>query len=373
MISVILPAYNAEKFLKHSIDSILNQTEKDFELIIVNDGSTDNSEDIILSYNDPRIAYVKQENQGAAAARNTGLDIAKGEFIAWQDADDVSLPYRLKLLKDILIINEADVAHSDMLLVNESNKPVGYWQSQNIVQAHLVRFFLKTGTPFNNGSMLIRKKLFKNFKHDTSLRVGSDSDMVFQVTPNSRSIHVAKPLYIYRLHSSNISRSHNQSDRVAHIQKFLVRHSLEELVPELDWKTSDTLENQARAYAIVSLFLSRRGLTEVSNEWLEKAKAVDCSTNGKLFIRAISLMLNGSYELAGQVLSSCVNRDYITDNYLGEVTAFSGDLNSAYKLFLEALEKNPYYIEPVDNLRGLGGFSNLQLVDNTWLKYKKVS
>ncbi|MBI4733489.1 MAG: hypothetical protein HY779_01475 [Rubrobacteridae bacterium] len=220
---------------------------------------------------------------------------------------------------------------------------------------------------------MLKKELFDNFKHDTSLKVGSDSDMVFQVTPNTHSIHVSKPLYIYRLHSSSISRSHNQSARVAHIEKFLAQHNLEELVPELDWQSSEIQDNHARAYAIVSLFLSRRGLVQTANEWLEKAKNVACNTNGRLFVRAISLMLNGSHELAGQVLSSCTNKDHIIDNYLGETAAFSGDTNSAYKLFLEALEKNPYYIEPVDNLRGLGGLTNLQLVDNSWLKYKKVS
>jgi tetratricopeptide (TPR) repeat protein len=237
----------------------------------------------------------------------------------------------------------------------------------------MLRFFLKTGTPFNNGSMMLKKELFDNFRHDTTLKVGSDSDMVFQVTPNTRSIHLGKPLYIYRLHSKSISRSHNQSERMLHVQKLLARHEIEDLVPEIDWSSGEIANNQARAYAIVSLLLYRRGMLQIADEWLTKALALECSVDEKLFIRAVSLMQNGSYELANQVLTTCSAKDHIIDNYLGEIAALTGNTNSAYGLFLEALEKNPYYFEPVDNLRALGGLSSLQLVDNTWMKFKKAS
>jgi glycosyltransferase involved in cell wall biosynthesis len=201
-----MPVRNAENFLKRSIDSILGQTEKDFELIIVNDGSTDSSEEIILSYDDPRIVYVKQENQGVAAARNKGLSIAKGEFIAWQDADDISLPIRLEIMKNSFTSETIGFVHCDMLLVDENGTATGYWQSQNISPADMTRFFLKIGTPFNNASMLMRKELFREFAHDTSLRIGSDSDMVFSVTNGWESVHIPEPLYIYRRHSNNLTK-----------------------------------------------------------------------------------------------------------------------------------------------------------------------
>ncbi|MEI6019623.1 MAG: glycosyltransferase [Bacteroidota bacterium] len=95
-ISVLLPVYNAEKYLAESIQSILNQTYTHFELLILNDGSTDRSEEIALSFKDERILYVKHANCGLATTLNKGLALAKGDYIARQDNDDISLPERFE-------------------------------------------------------------------------------------------------------------------------------------------------------------------------------------------------------------------------------------------------------------------------------------
>ena len=96
MVSVVMPVYNGSKYLKEAIDSILNQTFTNFELIIINDGSTDNSEDIIFSYQDRRIYYLKNEhNKGICITLNRGLDNARGKYIARMDCDDISMPQRL--------------------------------------------------------------------------------------------------------------------------------------------------------------------------------------------------------------------------------------------------------------------------------------
>ena len=96
-VTVLLPVYNGEEYLREAIDSILAQTYTDFELLIINDGSTDGTERIILSYTDPRIVYVKnEENIKLIASLNKGIDLAKGKYIAHMDADDVSLNNRLK-------------------------------------------------------------------------------------------------------------------------------------------------------------------------------------------------------------------------------------------------------------------------------------
>src|SRR2546430_10111904 len=96
-ISVILSVYNGEEYLKECIESILVQTFKSFEFIIVDDGSTDNSKSIINSYNDPRIKLISQKNQGLASALNTGIKHAQGKYIARMDADDIAMPNRFRL------------------------------------------------------------------------------------------------------------------------------------------------------------------------------------------------------------------------------------------------------------------------------------
>lgn len=96
-ITVLMAVYNGEKYLRPTMESVLNQTFKDFEFLIINDGSTDGSEEIILAYSDPRIRLVNNEsNLGLPKSLNIGLKISQGEFIARQDADDVSEPERLE-------------------------------------------------------------------------------------------------------------------------------------------------------------------------------------------------------------------------------------------------------------------------------------
>jgi len=97
LISVIMPVFNGEKYLSLAIESILEQTFTDFEFIIINDGSTDDSEKIILSYQDRRIRYIKnKENLNIGRTLNKGIDLAKGKYIARMDCDDISLPNRFE-------------------------------------------------------------------------------------------------------------------------------------------------------------------------------------------------------------------------------------------------------------------------------------
>lgn len=98
LISVIMSVYNGEKYLRESMDSILNQTFSDFEFIIINDGSTDKTRQILESYTDPRIRLFHQENIGLTKSLNKGIELARGEYIARQDADDVSMKDRLSKL-----------------------------------------------------------------------------------------------------------------------------------------------------------------------------------------------------------------------------------------------------------------------------------
>ena len=89
LVSIITPAYNAEKYIAQAIESVINQTYKNWELIIINDGSSDSTEDIIKSFEDSRIKLITQLNSGVSRARNRGLEVAKGEYITFLDADDI--------------------------------------------------------------------------------------------------------------------------------------------------------------------------------------------------------------------------------------------------------------------------------------------
>jgi glycosyltransferase involved in cell wall biosynthesis len=120
-VSVIIPAYNAAAFIGETLDSVYAQTFSDFEVIVVNDGSPD-TEDLerALKRYPPSLRYLKQENSGAAAARNTGIRAANGEFVAFLDADDTWLPAFLEKQVDLLNHNRADVVWADALISGDS-------------------------------------------------------------------------------------------------------------------------------------------------------------------------------------------------------------------------------------------------------------
>lgn len=107
-VSVIIPSYNRANYISEAIDSVLNQTYQDFEIIVIDDGSTDNTKEVLSKY-DNKIRYLYQKNSGASAARNLGINKAIGEYISFLDADDIWLPFKLKSQIDIMAKNQ-DVA-----------------------------------------------------------------------------------------------------------------------------------------------------------------------------------------------------------------------------------------------------------------------
>ena len=117
LISVIMPVYNTGKYLERCLNSIINQTYTNWELIAVNDGSTDNSLEILKSYaqKDNRIIVLEQENQGQSVARNNGIKVAKGEYILMMDSDDLLIDNKIGILLDIAIRNKPDILTADFL------------------------------------------------------------------------------------------------------------------------------------------------------------------------------------------------------------------------------------------------------------------
>lgn len=120
-VSVIVPIYNSEKYLKKCIDSLVSQTLSDMEFILINDGSTDSSDSIINSYNDSRIKYFKRSNHGIGATRNFGIDHASGEFIGFLDSDDYVEPDMYEKLYNECIDRNLDIVICDHFIENGSN------------------------------------------------------------------------------------------------------------------------------------------------------------------------------------------------------------------------------------------------------------
>src|SRR5205814_6631728 len=131
LVSVIIPAFNAQQFIAAAIQSVIHQTLQHFEVIIVNDGSTDSTASIVASFceNDPRIRLITQPNGKLPKARNTGLDAASGEFVAFLDADDIWQPTKLEKQLQIWRQTKADVVFSDAFHFPRSEEHTSELQS----------------------------------------------------------------------------------------------------------------------------------------------------------------------------------------------------------------------------------------------------
>ena len=157
LVSVVMSVYNGEKFLKEAIDSILNQTLTEFEFIIINDGSTDKSINIIETYNDKRIIHIEQENKGLSKALNIAISKCKGKYIARFDQDDICIPNRLHEQFNFLELNyDISVLSGAVYYVNESGNYLG--RSFPITKTALIKKKLMySGCIINHPSVMMRK------------------------------------------------------------------------------------------------------------------------------------------------------------------------------------------------------------------------
>ena len=155
-VSILLPVYNGAAYLRESLESILGQTYPDFELIIIDDGSCDDSPRIIQSIGDPRIRFYRQRNRGLAATLNRAIELASGELLARQDQDDVSLPHRLEKQVGYLRSHTRCAlvgTWAEILAVTEKTGRVHRHAEEN----HALQFDLLFDNPFVHSSVMLRK------------------------------------------------------------------------------------------------------------------------------------------------------------------------------------------------------------------------
>lgn len=246
MISVIITSYNYGHFLQQAIDSVIDQTYADFELIIINDGSVDDTEAVVLSNSDQRIRYYYQENLGQPKAKNKGIEFATGEFLAFLDADDVWLPDKLE--KQINLFSNLDVG-----VVYSRRKwitSVGSFVSGNERLLHrgwiLDYIFVDNFVCFSS-SVIRRSFLDKVGFFDENIPMGIDYDLWIRLASVCKFDFVDEPLVQYRIGHSNLSQNTIKRYECAQLimRKNLanphVTSSMSWYVPRLAW--ADTWSN----------------------------------------------------------------------------------------------------------------------------------
>ena len=206
-----MPVYNGERFLAEAIESILTQTFTDFELIIVDDGSTDGSAEIIRSFaeRDARIRLIQhRENLGISSACNTGIAEARGKYIAGMDSDDISLPDRLQKQLDILESNaEIGGVGVGTQLVNDDLTPRETYRLPED-HAFILLNMMIGGLSIIRASMMVRREiLVSTAGYDPSIRIGPDFELFLRLVweKRIRYANVLTTQYIYRDHEASYS------------------------------------------------------------------------------------------------------------------------------------------------------------------------
>lgn len=213
-VSVVMSVYNAEKYLREAIESILNQTFKDFEFIIIDDASTDNSLKIIESYKDPRIVMLKNEkNIGLTKSLNRGLKIAKGEYIARMDADDVSLPTRLQKQCSFLDKNSnCAVCGTFVFLIDSQSNIIG--KSVKPIKSKDISKELQFNNCLTHGSVMMRKTVLEMVGfYDEEIKRAQDYDLWVRISEIFEIRNLPKFLYCWRNHCENIENKYCDEQR----------------------------------------------------------------------------------------------------------------------------------------------------------------
>lgn len=233
-----MPCYNSSKYIKEAIDSIIGQTFTDFEFIIINDGSTDDTHEVISQYKDPRINYIySKKNGGNYIARNEGLKISRGLFICTMDADDIAYPNRLAVQYDYMLKHpeigclgsNADLIDQYGNLTGEIKRPL--LDGKRISTLFLMNNFIIHPSTMLRKEMLSAYGLYYNIKYKYS----SDFDLLGRCSQHFSVTSISDKLLKYRLHGNQISDSKRKEQkeyadhiRLSRLREFRVRYSGEQ-------------------------------------------------------------------------------------------------------------------------------------------------
>ncbi len=283
-VSIIIPTYNREEYIVDSLESVLSQTYPNKEIIVVNDGSTDNTEGVLTNYFD-RIIYLNKENGGKASAINYALSVASGQYIWVFDDDDIALPKKLELqIRKFQVDKKIGLIHTSAIFLQEhegTKKYSGMYQAMNLEKEQVLRAKLN-GNHFFTPSVIVRKECFdKVGKWDEEFVRAEDYDMWARIARYYEVGVLPIPTLHYRIHDG-VRGSKDDPIQVSEVyertKKYdqLIRKKMHQLPIEIIFPTS---MNRSSAAALVESYLER-ALYMINNELIEEC--IEDLENAKL-------------------------------------------------------------------------------------------
>jgi glycosyltransferase involved in cell wall biosynthesis len=263
-VSVVIPAYNSGKLLGQTLESVLNQSFRDLEVILVDDGSTDDTTRVADAFGPP-VRVVRQRNQGPSAARNHGVEVARGPFIAFLDADDLWLPDKLRLQMELfdrrpelglVYTNYQYTDGSKLLPLHRSaqKKPYEGWVFRQLLRDN----FVATSTA------VLRRECFRQVGgFDPKLRISEDYDLWLRIARKFEMGYAPPPLARYRFHGRNVfGNLEERLDSRRYIFRKLARETPAELLPDPE----EVHELTARYHFHIGRLYLRNGEPEKARE-----------------------------------------------------------------------------------------------------------
>lgn len=223
-ISVIMSVYNNEEYLSEAIESVLNQSYKDFEFIITDDASTDRSREIIEKYakKDSRIKILNNEkNIGLTKSLNNMIEISSGEYIARMDGDDICLPHRLEHQLQTFKSKDIQISFGDTILIDHYGKVLCHSWRPNKLSTILKLLKFKIHNYIPHPTVMLRKEVFEKYgKYDTQFTTGQDEELWRRLLSKKvKFYYERKPLLMYRINPSSVraKRGENYNYKIASI------------------------------------------------------------------------------------------------------------------------------------------------------------
>lgn len=209
-VSVIIPLYNTEKYIAETIQSVINQSFTNWELIIIDDGSTDSSPSKVKSFlNDTRIKYHRQSNSGVSAARNNGIKLSAAKYIAFLDADDTWEKTNLEEKLNVLRENTIDFVFSDMELINERSESINaplQGTDKDMLKHSLL--WDRDVIPTSCSNLVLKRECtVDGLKFDSNFSTAADQDFCFYLISKYNGKRIPQPLCNYRILVNSMSRN----------------------------------------------------------------------------------------------------------------------------------------------------------------------
>lgn len=361
MVSVIMPVYNGEKYIKFAIDSVLNQTLKDFEFIIVNDGSKDNTENIIKSYKDERIKYYYKKNSGPGIARNFGMSLAKGEFIAFIDSDDIYMPNKLEEQVKALTNNKSSgLLYCDIEIINHEGEHISYikdefrYTRKEDIRAYMLFRQIIPSPP----SIMIRYECYKNgYRYGGNSFMAEDYEFFLNLSKEFEFYYLPLMLYKYRKHEFNLTNDLIKTQQLE--IDVLKKYSDDDIINIVNYSNFPDLE---KGLLIAKIFI-KIGRYSKALEILEILKNIYNSALVWFYLGNCYYIKN-DYENSIKCYTKAINLDNtMVENNNNRGCAYAKIFNhdKAKQDFEKAIDKRANYMdasynikivdEPVDNYK----------------------